>query len=137
MNNKYVIGIGCKRNSTYVNIATAIDNVLIKHNLSLDKVVGLSSCDLKNDEVELLNFAKKNNLALMFFTKDELKKIATPNPSETVLKKIGIPAVCEAAALLAVQKIGDENNNNLKLIVEKTIYNGVTIAVAQIKHHIK
>jgi cobalt-precorrin 5A hydrolase len=38
---------------------------------------------------------------LVFFTAEQLAQVAVPNPSETVRKYMGTPAVSEAAALLA------------------------------------
>lgn len=133
----YAIGIGCKRNSSYENIANAVEDALKNCNLKIVDVKVISSCDLKSDEEQLLKFASNMEIPLKFFTKEQLQKVQTPNPSNMVMKKIGIPAVCEAAALLAAEFFKDKHNNdslklNLKnLIFQKKIYNGVTIAIAK------
>jgi cobalt-precorrin 5A hydrolase len=61
---------------------------------------------------------------LAFFPRSRLAQVSgIRNPSPTVEKHIGIPSVCEAAALLAA-----DNGN---LIVPKQTTRNVTMAVAR------
>jgi cobalt-precorrin 5A hydrolase/precorrin-3B C17-methyltransferase len=54
--------------------------------------------------VGLLAFAEQKSLSIQFFSADQLKAIAVPNPSTVVSQEVGTPSVAEAAALLAAQQ---------------------------------
>ena len=119
-----VVGIGCNRGTSCSEIEDAVAQIFSENGLSTRCIKSLATIDLKNNETGLLQYAEKHNLPVSYFSKENLSKAGFPSePSAMVLKHVGTPAVCEAAALLA----GDGN-----LIIKKTSYNRkVTVAVAR------
>ena len=73
----------------------------------------------------MLEFAKKSNLDIKFYSKEELNKIETPNVTPRALKEFGIKSVAEASSIIAA--------NGGKLILEKEKYEKVTIAISEVK----
>lgn len=128
---KVMIGMGCDRNASLQTLEIALEQALQLADLQQDSIVGLASIDKKNDEMALLELARKNGWQLHFFTAEELAKVTVPNPSEIVRKYMGTPAVAEAAALLAA------NTQMQNLLIEKHKYLGedgknATISIAKI-----
>lgn len=124
----YVLGIGCKKDTSPEHLEKTVEEFLATHSLSRNQLSSIASCDLKEHEPALLTLGEKWNLPLDFFTRDQLAEVETPTPSETVREKIGIPSVSEAAALLA---------SHGKLKVFKTKYEGITFALARLPHGTK
>jgi len=120
--NKLFLGIGCKRGTSYSNIKKSVNKVLEKSNLLFADISCIATCDIKNDEVGLLEYGKVETLKIFFFTANELKNINIPNPSQFVKETTGSSSVSEAAALRA--------SNKKQLIVPKQKLNGITIAIA-------
>jgi len=131
------IGIGCERNTSKELIANSLNNFLESGNFSLLSIAGFATIDIKKDEKGILELAKKNNLPIKFFTKEDLSKIIVPNPSSVVLKEIGTSSVAEASCILAA---GEES----KLLKQKRVFKNknfstsksgaVTIAIAESKN---
>jgi cobalt-precorrin 5A hydrolase len=119
-----IAGIGCNRNTPKEEIRAKLTEVMALASLSHRSLRAIASIDLKSDEVGLCALAAELELPLQFFTKDQLATVDNvPTPSDTVAKHIGVPSVCEAAALLASQ--------NGRLIVPKQSTRNVTIAIAR------
>jgi cobalt-precorrin 5A hydrolase len=118
------VGIGCNRGTPAYEIRELLDAVLAQHGLAPGSLAGFASVDLKSDEAGIVEVAKDFGLELAFFPRSRLAQVSgIRNPSPTVEKHIGIPSVCEAAALLAA-----DNGN---LIVPKQTTRNVTMAVAR------
>jgi len=120
-----VVGIGCNRGTKASEIERAVSQVFSEHGLSVKSIRNIATIDIKKSEVGLLEFARKYHLLIEYFDKEALGKARFPSrPSPQVLKHVGTPAVCEAAALLS--------SGNSSLIVPKVSYGrAVTIAVAR------
>ena len=119
-----VVGIGCNRGVACSQIESAVSQVLLESGLSVKSIRNVATVDLKRDEDGLLKFAQKHNLPINFFSKEALCQMKFPShPSSMASKWIGIPAVCEPAALLSS---GSEN-----LVVPKVKLKDVTVAVAR------
>jgi cobalt-precorrin 5A hydrolase len=126
---RVILGLGCDRNVSLLTLQQAIEQALNKTGLSLDHIAGAASIDKKNDEAAILELAQQRNWPLHFFPAEALAQVPVPNPSETVRKYMGTPAVAEAAALLA---------SGGELILEKHKYLGAdgknaTVSIARIK----
>ena len=126
------LGLGCDRNTSLTTLKTAVTQALTLAGLTENAVMGIATIDKKNDEAAILQLAAEKNWALHFFTAAQLAQVEVPNPSETVLKYMGTPAVAEAAALLAAGVKMDE------LLLEKHKYRGddgknATVSIARIK----
>lgn len=122
MDKKYIIGMGCRRGVSFVDIENAVLDVLKNNSILREEITSIVSVDIKSDEKGLLELAEKWNLDINFFSQEKLNSVEVPNPSEKVSEKIGIPSVCEAAAKLA---------GSGELIVEKQKYGNVTVAVGK------
>lgn len=118
-----VVGIGCNRGTASEQIAAAVEEACAVHSLSPLAIRNLASIDVKADEAGLLAFAEERGLAIDFYSKDELNRVAGISPSEAVLRATGAQGVAEPAALLSS---GAEN-----LLVRKMKWKDVTIAIAQ------
>lgn len=127
---KVMIGMGCDRNASLQTLEIALAQALRLANLKPDSIAGLASIDKKNDEIALLELARKNDWQLHFYPAEELAKVIVPNPSEVVRKYMGTPAVAEAAALLAAK------TQMQNLLIEKHKYLGedgknATVSIAK------
>ena len=119
-----IVGIGCRRGVSKEKIENAVKKALVKVNFTEKNIKALSTIPLKKDEEGLLDYVGDKPFNLKFIAKKRIKKSdLTVNPSSLVQDKIGVPGVCEAAALLSA--------NGGKLILEKTVYDQVTIAIAK------
>ena len=136
---KIIIGIGCDRGTSQQTLEEALDRGLALAGRTRDAVAGLASIDKKSDEVGLLALSERHDWPLYLYTAVRLSEVPVPNPSETVRKHMGTPAVSEAAALLAAgmgaAETGATGTGVAGLILEKYKYRGndgkhVTISIA-------
>ena len=130
---RYILGIGCRRGVSSEAIASAVSDVLLKFTIEKELISYCASVDLKADEEGLLAFVEEWGLYINFFPKSDLANIAVPNPSGTVLDKIGILSVAEASALITAREIqAGYKNVSYSLIVEKQKYGNITVAVVEL-----
>jgi cobalt-precorrin 5A hydrolase len=127
---RVVLGVGCDRGTPLETLTTAVDQALSLAGLGRAAVRAIATVDKKREEPCILTLAKQERWPLRFFSAEELAQVPVPNPSATVLKYMGTPAVAEAAALLAA-KAGVEH-----LLVEKHKYRGAdgrnaTVSIAR------
>lgn len=85
--------------------------------------------DVKADEPFIELLTEEYDEKVTFFTADELSKVDVPNPSTLVLKHVGTPSVCEAAAILG--------SNNGRLIIPKIKGENWTAALAIDEKHLR
>ena len=78
--------------------------------------------DVKADEPFIEVLEEEYGKEVCYFTAEELAKVDVPHPSNTVMKHVGTPSVCEAAAILG--------SKNGKLIIEKVKGRNWTAALA-------
>ncbi|MCP4181074.1 MAG: precorrin-4 C(11)-methyltransferase [bacterium] len=121
-NKKYVIGIGCKKDTTDEEINTAVEKAIAKLDIGFEDIAFLATSDVKKNEAGLHKFASVNSIFLKFITKEDLNSIQTPNSSPKAKEEFGINSVAEASAIFT--------SRHGKLIFEKHKYSKVTIAVA-------
>ncbi len=118
------VGLGCNRGTPAHEIRELLETVLAMNGLAAKSLAGFASVDLKSDEVGIIELADEFGLAIRFYSRQQLAQVADiSNPSAVVEKHIGIPSVCEAAAILAAGRG--------KLIVPKQTTRNVTVAVAR------
>lgn len=119
-----IIGIGCRRGAPSALIASAIQQALAEINASLEQVRLLASARIKQHEPGLLEAARELRLSIRFIPHDEIVSTKKSfHRSQFVKEKIKLPAVAEPSALLAGRRT--------QLLLPKTIFNGVTVAIAQ------
>lgn len=119
-----VVGIGCRKETKAQVIKEALTLALKEKSLLLDQVRVMASIDIKKDEAGLLEVSQELNIPLRFFSAQELKQRQNfKTQSSFVEETVGVGAVSAPAALLA--------GSRTCLIVEKMIYQGVTVSIAQ------
>jgi len=122
------IGIGCRRGTSSADLLMAVTEAchIIGHNVSSIAIIG--STIVKQDEVGLLDLIQQLAVPSHFFLNEQLQECIDEyqlDVSSFVQKQIGVGNVCAAAAILA----GKTN----KLLLPKTKYKGVTVAIAPVK----
>ena len=121
------VGIGCERGTSKQLIQTAIETIFDRNHLATEAIAGITTIDIKADEIGILELCQDWDLPLITFTAEQLAKIDVPTPSKIVSREVGTPSVAEAAAILAA---------NSPLIVSKQIFKqegeigAVTVAIA-------
>lgn len=121
------LGMGCSRGIEADLLEASVRAQLAAQQLAPESVKSISSIDIKYDEVAFLALAERWGVPLLTYPAEVLNAQTTPNPSEVVLSKLGVPSVGEAAALVA--------SGNGRLLLEKqkvTVASGKkhTLAVA-------
>lgn len=117
-----VVGVGCNRGTSAEEILEAVRRVLDDVGLAPPSIRNFASVDLKAEEGGLLEAARRLDRPLEFFSPKDLRGVAVPHPSRRVAEHIGVPSVCEAAAILSA--------GNRELLVSKRKAGNVTVAVA-------
>ncbi len=121
------VGIGCERGTSKQLIKTAIETIFDRNHLATEAIAGITTIDLKADEIGILELCQDWNIPLITFAAEELAKIEVPTPSKIVSQEVGTPSVAEASAILAAHN---------PLIVSKQIFKqesklgAVTVAIA-------
>lgn len=121
------VGVGCNRGTEAGEILSAIKKIFERFEFSLTCIKTFASIDAKQDETGLLEAANKLRVEIVWYSKEQLKEIKTPNPSSTVERHMGVASVCEAAALLTARNAG---HMNARLLIPKQKAGNVTVAVA-------
>lgn len=118
------IGIGCRRGSSAKAIEEAVKQVLKQHKLHPRSIKAVASIDLKDDEAGLLEFVHKYQYQSVFYRAAELAALEGEfTPSSFVQSVTSVDNVCERSAVLSA--------GAGRLLVAKTVFSGVTVAVAQ------
>lgn len=118
-----VVGLGCNRGTSASEVLDLLGTVFAREGLSLRSIRNLASIDLKSDEKGFHEAAQRIGRPIHFFSRDQLSRVAVPNPSDTVARHVGVHSVCEATALLSAQA--------QVLLVPKQKTSNVTLAVAR------
>jgi cobalt-precorrin 5A hydrolase / cobalt-factor III methyltransferase / precorrin-3B C17-methyltransferase len=119
-----VVGVGCERGVTLEEMEAAIKDTMAGHGLAFSSIRNLATVTLKQDEAALMALAVKYHLPIRYYSPAELRSVNTaPNPSAEVECAIGVPGVCEPAALLSA--------GVTHLVVPKVKCSRVTVAVAR------
>ncbi len=116
------IGFGLAHHpDNYHQIKEEIDEAFANHGI-LPCSHRYCTIDVKADEPFVKLLQEDYKAEVVFFTADELAMIEVPNPSTTVMKHVGTPSVCEAAAILG--------SNHGQLVVPKIKGKNWTAALA-------
>ncbi len=115
------LGIGCRKGTDVDIIRLAVETVLRENHLDERAVKCVASIDLKQGEPGLCAVCKEKAWKTHFYRAEELQAVpGNFTPSPFVESITGVDNVCERAALLGADT----------LLVRKTVFNGVTIAIA-------
>lgn len=119
-----IIGIGCKKGKTRQEIEKAVIDFMENNSKSMLSVKCIASISLKANERGILDFCSERNIPFKTLSAEKIKTVEHQFQSSDFVKRItGVGSVSEASAVLA--------GNNPKLICPKTVYNGVTLALAE------
>lgn len=119
-----IVGIGCRRGVECDRIVDAVHESLRRVEMPESRIRLLASASVKHDESGLLQTADELGIPIRFLSMDQIRQCPyATTQSEFVRKSIGVSAVAEPAALLAGRRT--------KLILPKTIYSSITVAIAQ------
>jgi cobalt-precorrin 5A hydrolase len=121
-----VIGMGCNRGTSAVEIEQVILDTLAELNISIKSVKALCTIELKKDEVGLLEVVEKYDWEFVYYAPDELNKAVIEAPSDTVYKYTGAYGVSEPAVRLY------SGAEQLELVKKKS--GNVTISVGVIAY---
>jgi cobalt-precorrin 5A hydrolase len=125
INKNIVLGIGCRRDTSYEKLNDFINNSLIKYNIDIKAVAAIVSVDVKADEEGLIKLAEKMDCPFKTFTREEIKTVQDKyDKSEFVLKTLGITGVCEPCVDLA----------GAEVIISKVKHEGMTLAIGILKN---
>ena len=99
-----------------------VEAVLRQHDIDPRAVCSVASVDRKAQEQGLLEYCRRQDWPLRFYTPEQLQAVpGSFAASAFVQETVGVDNVCERAALLGADR----------LIVKKTAAEGVTVAVAE------
>ena len=85
--------------------------------------------DVKADEEFCAMLEDEYGEEVVFFSAEELAQVDVPHPSDTVMKHVGTPSVCEAAAILG--------SNHGQLVIPKVKGKNWTAALAIDENHLR
>lgn len=118
----WVLGIGCRKGVSEAAIEAAVQFALAGR--SLAQVREVATIDLKAQEAGLLAFCARHDLPLRVMAqRDVAARAWVTQPSAWVQQNIGVSGVCEPCALMASPRG--------RLIIPKTAYHGVTVALVE------
>lgn len=116
-----VIGLGCKRGIAFEDLLTFIRETFENLNLRLKSIESIATIDIKKEEKGMLQLAEFLKIPLVFYTKEELRKIENKFPiSDFVFHTVGVGSVARPSAYLA-SNAGEE--------IAYLKKNGITLAV--------
>ena len=122
-----VVGIGCKKDTDFHIIKGLFDRILEENYIIPEAISCIASIDIKADEEGIVRLASENKVPFNTYSANELRELQGAfSESKFVMDKVGVGNVCERSAVLASRK----RFGSAKLIVKKTAYEGVTIAMA-------
>ena len=135
---RYVIGLGCKKNTDSTALFDFVTKELQKLSITGGEIYALASIDLKKNEAGMLALAESFSVPFLTYTAEELSKAEGEfTPSEFVREKTGVDNVCERAAYMGC--IGKPKKSpggcgaeedGVEFIKRKIAGEGMTIAIA-------
>jgi cobalt-precorrin 5A hydrolase len=120
---KLSLGIGCNRNTSKEQLEEAYRLFLDQYDLKKTDIQNIGTFEAKSDEKGLVDFAKKNNLKIIFFKKEEINQLENKFSSSASTRFFGLKGVAEPSSILAsIYK---------ELIIKKQVYfKSITIAAS-------
>lgn len=117
------LGIGCRKGIDSEKLEAFVLKTLKENKIDIEAVLNIASIDLKKEEVCLLDFCKKYNKEFITYEGQELNSAEGDFTCSSFVSSItGVDNVCERSAFLASEEG--------KIIVKKTKFEGMTIAIA-------
>lgn len=115
------LGIGCRKGTSAQAILQAVTEVLNENGIDPRALGCAASIDMKAEEQGLLESCREMGIPVSFYTAQELLALeGNFSGSDFVRQVAGVDCVCERSAMMGAERI----------LVPKTVKNGVTVAVA-------
>ena len=125
----FIIGTGCRKGAKAPAVREAFENFCKENAIPADGVAAIASIDIKRDEAALKGLADDLGVSFLTYSADELNDIkgfeGEFSTSDFVESVTGVDCVCERCAVKA--------SGAKRLLVKKTVFDGVTFAAARIK----
>ena len=118
---EYVVGVGCRKGVTAPVVVDAIKKALDAKGIMTDNVFAYATTEKKIHESGLLEAVRLLSSHLIFLDDETINAQAVPSPSRA--GRIGLAGVAEPCALALAK--------NRELVMKKTVYGSVTIAIAR------
>jgi len=122
---RMVAGVGSKKGVTEDQVFFAIRSALQLLHIPAERLDALATAEIKKDEMGIKRAADKLDLPLNVVSLKKIRNFDHPDctASPLVKREFGIAGVSEPASLM-------DAGDNSHLILRKTAFNGVTVAVA-------
>ncbi len=117
----YAVGIGCRKGVKSEEVTHAITTFLAEQHINPDEVMIYATTQKKLGESGLSSAIRGLGGSLIYLEDDVILAHATATPSGAT--RIGLPGVAEPCALAV--------SRNRVLVAGKTVYGGVTLALAR------
>lgn len=122
---KYVLGVGCKKETDSVKLEDYLQSILEQQGISIEEIAALASIDVKKDEACLLKFSEKHRIPFRTYSAQKLQAVPGEFHSSAFVKNtVGVDNVCERAAICAA---GDGG----RLMLSKQVNDGMTVAIVE------
>ena len=122
---KYILGVGCKRDTDSTKLDLFLQKILEEQGIVIEQIAALASIDVKKEERCLLEFSEKYRILFRTYTAQELQAVPGEfHSSEFVKAQVGVDNVCERAALKAAGTGG-------WILLGKQAQDGMTAAIAK------
>lgn len=122
---EYILGIGARKGADYKNLYDFVEKSLKKYNISTYEILAVVSIDIKKEEEAIKQLSKTYNVPFITFSADVLQNVKGDFSTSEFVKKItGVDNVCERAV--------KAYNENIEIVMKKTSYNGVTLAIGKL-----
>lgn len=130
---EYVLGIGCKKGKSFEELRSFAESACRERDIDPERqVCAIASIDIKRDEAGLCTLAQFYRVPFYTFGERELLEVpGSFSDSAFVEETVGVGNVCERSALALGGAFGGE------LILKKTAFNGMTLAISKITPEIK
>ena len=115
-----VVGIGLQEGATSEALREAVEA------LDLPRVDVIATVDHRASHPAIMSLARGRTLRT--FPPEALAEVDVPAPSKRVERLAGTASVAEAAALVAAR----EHDPGARLVIGKTVGDGVTVAAAEV-----
>ena len=122
---KYILGVGCKKNTDSAKLDSFLKKILDEQGIVIEQIAALASIDVKKEERCLLEFSEKYRIPFWTYTAQELQAVPGEfHSSEFVKVQVGVDNVCERAAMKAAGADG-------RICRAKQAQDGMTVAIAE------
>ncbi len=119
-----ILGIGCRKGIAVEQLATAVEDFMVMNNKSILSIKCAATIDLKENEEGIKSFCSRYGIPLRIISRESIKAAGGDfTHSDFVQSNVGVGSVSEPCAVLG--------GHNTALICKKTVYKGITLALAE------